>query len=152
MRNNDRHTAFGNQLIEVHDWLRGELARLQDDLDAGVERPQPLQAHCLAFCQALTRHHTGEDGGPFPALAEQFPELRPTIDKLIQDHDMISGILARIETLLADADDLKRVRSELDGLAAIMESHFSYEERTITAALNALDLPGEGTPEFLRTD
>lgn len=156
VHNNGRHQAFGNQLIDVHQWLREELASLRDNLDAYLsgeaDRPMPLQAHCLTFCQALTRHHTGEDRGPFPALAEQFPELRPTIDRLMQDHDLISGILARMETILTGPDDVRKVRKEIDGLAAIMESHFAYEERTIFAALNALDLPGEGTPEFLRTD
>ena len=32
-----------------------------------------------------------------------------------------------------------RLLAELDGLSAIMESHFSFEERRIREALDALD-------------
>jgi hypothetical protein len=35
-------------------------------------------------------------------------------------------------------DNVQRVRSELDGLAAVLESHFRWEERRLTDALNAL--------------
>ncbi|GAB3374186.1 hypothetical protein GCM10027452_32160 [Micromonospora halotolerans] len=40
--------------------------------------------------------------------------------------------------LLAGAADGRTVRAELDGLAALLESHFSYEERKLAAALNRL--------------
>ncbi|GAA3211170.1 hypothetical protein [Nonomuraea helvata] len=46
------------------------------------------------------------------------------------------------------------MRGELDGLSAIMESHFAYEEREIVTALNRLDVPGwhRDVPRFLRTE
>ena len=65
----------------------------------------------------------------FPALAQRYPELRPIVDKLVEDHRLIADIVARIE----ETDDPR----ELDGLAAIMESHFAFEERRILAALRA---------------
>ena len=138
---NDRITAFGNQLIEMHDWLRPELA----DLQAGTAGSRDLRGHCLAFCSALTRHHTGEDATGFPALARQFPELEPVIQQLTHDHEMITEILTRIERLAGDPAGMSR---ELDGLAAIMESHFAYEERKIVEALNALEWDGP-RPDFL---
>jgi hypothetical protein len=47
-----------------------------------------------------------------------------------------------------DAAEANRVRGELGGLTAILESHFAFEERRIVAALNAL--PAEaGTAESL---
>lgn len=152
-----RLTAFGNQLIEVHDWLREELARLGDDVDAHLEgraeRPRQLRAHCLAFCSALTLHHTGEDAGAFPTLAERFPELRPVIEQLEHDHLLVADILRDLETLVEGLDDrppgpeeARRVRATLDGLAAIMESHFVYEEKKIVAALDSLGSPGD--PDF----
>jgi iron-sulfur cluster repair protein YtfE (RIC family) len=158
----DRLTAFGNQLIEVHDGLRDELDRLKADVAAHLagtgERPRELRAHCLAFCAAIHRHHTGEDDGAFPVLAERFPELRPVIERLEQDHHMVAGILRRMEALLAGVEppvpeaDVRRVRGELDGLAAILASHFAYEERQIVTALNALRVPAwdDTTPAFLR--
>ncbi|WP_157249764.1 hemerythrin domain-containing protein [Nonomuraea typhae] len=130
--------AFGTQLIEAHQWLREELARLREDLGAGG-RPADLRAHCLAFCSALTRHHTGEDAVAFPALAERHPELRPVLAQLEEDHQLVADILRRISAL--DGSDPKAALAELDGLTAIMESHFAFEERKIVAALDALDLP-----------
>ena len=67
---NGRLRAFGNQLIEMHIWLRAELARLREDVDSYLdgrgERSRELRAHCLTFCSAQNRHHTGEDDGAFP--------------------------------------------------------------------------------------
>lgn len=160
-----RLAAFGTQLIEVHLWLREELARLQDNVDAFLdgtgERPRELRAHCLTFCSALERHHTGEDAGAFPALAQQFPELRPVIEKLEHDHQLVDGILRKIEDLVGGLGDpaelgeeeVAKVRGELDGLTAIMESHFTFEERRIVTALNELRVSGwtESRPDFLRT-
>src|ERR1700754_1908580 len=160
---NGRLTAFGNQLIEVHMWLREELARLREAVDsffAGGARPRAPRGHSLTFCSALNRHHTGEDGGAFPALAEQFPELRPVLEQLEHDHHMVTGILRNLEELLGDLDadpgpaEAQRMRAELEGLAALLESHFVYEEKRIVAALDALDVPSwkGSAPDFLLPD
>lgn len=148
----DRLTAFGNQLVDVHLWLREELARLRGGLDAHLsgtgDRPRELRAHCLAFCSALTRHHTAEDGGVFPALAAAHPELRPVLDELAHDHVQVEEILVRLQTLLDDLpaeplgpEEARRVSGELDGLIALVESHFTYEEKKLVAALNGLSVP-----------
>ncbi len=154
-----RLRAFGNQLIDVHIWLREELAALREDIDAhlaGGARPRELRAHCLAFCSALNRHHTGEDDGAFPELARRFPELRPVLEELRRDHRLVEDCLRRLQDLagrLDQAADPVEVRRELDSLAALMETHFVYEEKRIVSALNALDVPGwdRSRPEFLRT-
>lgn len=159
-----RLTAFGNQLIGVHLWLRDELARLQDDVDAYLDGhgqpPRSLQAHCLAFCGAISRHHTGEDTEAFGVLAEQFPDLRPVLEQLGHDHQVVAEILGRLEELLggldttADPAAARGVRGELDGLAAILESHFGYEERRLVTVLNSADKADweRAQPEFLRTE
>ncbi|MFD3524421.1 hemerythrin domain-containing protein [Streptomyces sp. NPDC058653] len=146
-----RLAAFGNQLIDVHIWLREELARLRDDVDdhlaGGGERPRELRAHCLAFCSALTRHHTAEDEGVFPALARHSPELAPVLEQLAHDHHMVTGMLGRLQDLVdgigpaPSPAEARRVRGELDGLVALVESHFTYEEKKLVDALNALGAP-----------
>jgi hemerythrin-like domain-containing protein len=136
---NGRLTALGNQLIEIHLWLREELARLRTSLDSpgGDLRLSPdLRAHCLGFCAALTRHHGGEDGGAFRVLAEREPALRPVLAELAEDHRVVADILRRVEELTAGPDAGPAVRAELDGLAALLESHFTYEEKKLVAALN----------------
>jgi Hemerythrin HHE cation binding domain len=145
---NDRLTAFGNQLVDMHIWLREELAGLSDDVDLYLEggggRPRELRAHCLTFCSALTAHHTGEDGGVFPLLADRIPELRPVLEELQRDHEIVAGILRRIEGVVGvvernpGPDAARRVRAELGGLTALLESHFGYEERRLVSALNSL--------------
>jgi hypothetical protein len=131
----DRLAAAGRQLIEIHEWLRERL----DELRAG--RVTSLGAHCLAFCAAVTRHHTAEDAGPFVQLAEEYPALRPVIDELSRDHEIIAGLLRRVEELASGTAGEGRIRQELDGLAALLESHFPYEERKLATALNDLPAP-----------
>lgn len=100
-----------------------------------------LLTHCLAFCTALTSHHQGEDNGMFAQLLRERPELAATIANLVEDHGLIASILSRVGELADRAVEprgsaLEAIGRELDGLAAIMESHFSYEERTISEALD----------------
>ncbi|MFD7450538.1 hemerythrin domain-containing protein [Kitasatospora sp. NPDC059827] len=145
-----RTAALSLQLSQAHNELRRRLANLR----AGLARRTPpegsvsddfpsdgsLGAHCLAFCAALTNHHQGEGQGLFTALVRERPDLAPTVAKLAEDHDLITHILARVRDLAEQAvraTDLEAVGRELDGLAAIMESHFAYEERAIGAALDA---------------
>lgn len=133
-----RVAALGDELVRIHDSLRAGLRHLRT---GGAETGRPLAAHCLAFCDALTRHHTGEDGGALPALAAQFPELRPLLDKMAEDHVLISGIVARVDALARESAEgsAPGLPAELDGLSAILESHFSFEERRIRAAVDRLD-------------
>ena len=134
----DRLAAWGQELVEVHDRLRDELDRLLDGLDETSALTPELRTHCVAFCGAVGRHHTGEDRTAFPALAAQYPELRDTLDGLARDHHVVAGILQSIDAVLTSSDDLVQARSEIDGLAAILESHFRWEERAIVAALDGL--------------
>ncbi len=126
----------------MHDRLRDELDTLLEHLGEGTGLTADLRAHCVAFCGAVGRHHTGEDRTAFPALAAQYPELRGTLEGLERDHVMVAGILQRIDEALRTADgDPARARGEIDGLAAILESHFRWEERAIVAALDGLADP-----------
>lgn len=131
--------AIGGELVRVHQWLREELARIHDQLDTG-EDLMPLQAHCVAFCAAITRHHTSEDATAFPALAGQAPELAPVLEQLSQDHRLVEDIVLQLRELLCavTSENLDEVRREVDGLSAILESHFRWEEKVLVDALNTL--------------
>jgi iron-sulfur cluster repair protein YtfE (RIC family) len=130
-----RVTALSEQLVQVHQALRGRLASLRADATAV---PDDLLSHCLSFCAALHTHHTGEDHQLFPALQAAHPELAPVIGKLAEDHVLVAGILGQLRDLLAAPPDPATLHRELDGLTAILESHFSFEERRIAAALDTL--------------
>lgn len=77
----------------------------------------------------------------FSALLRERPDLAATVANLVEDHGMIASILSRVRVLADRAADspesaAEPIGRELDGLAAIMESHFGYEERTISDALD----------------
>jgi len=129
------------QLAQAHQELRRQINQLKAGL--GQHRPDGdvLVAHCLAFCAALTSHHQGEDIGMFAELLRERPDLAGTVANLVQDHEMIASILSRVAELAGHAAGshgpaLEAIGRELDGLAAIMESHFNYEERAISEALD----------------
>ncbi|MEV6847604.1 hemerythrin domain-containing protein [Actinoplanes sp. NPDC051411] len=134
-RHLDRAVALGRRLARAHQELRRRLGEIRDN--PGEHRT--LTDHCLAFCAALTAHHQGEDSGMFTELLRERPDLAGTVRNLVDDHDMIASILARVAELAgraATAESGERAAIELDGLAAIMENHFRYEERAIGDVLD----------------
>ncbi|MEV7552817.1 nitroreductase/quinone reductase family protein [Amycolatopsis sp. NPDC089917] len=146
-RIDDRVRGMGDFLVEVHAWLREEIATLRagiDDLVAGradsLTMEKSLRAHCVSFCEALTKHHTGEDMGAFPMLAQRFPALAPTLTKLGEDHVVVAALQKRIRGLVEGyvygESDPTRLRDDFDELAGRLEAHFAAEERTVVTALN----------------
>jgi iron-sulfur cluster repair protein YtfE (RIC family) len=151
----DRVKGLGDFLVEVHDWLRKDLVELRRQVDQildgrassdALERTQPdlaqeMLPHCLAFCGALERHHTGEDMGEFPMLAQRFPALAPALTKLGEEHTVVAGLQKEIRGLVdgyvPGQSDPTRLRDDLEGLASELEAHFAYEEKTVFDALNA---------------
>jgi len=140
-----RAAALGVELVAVHDGLRAELGRLRATVAAGGDpgRGRSLGEHCLAFCTALSAHHTGEDEHVFPALERRQPELAGVLAQLREDHHLIAVLLAGVEKAVARLPaapgeaDRQRFLGEVDGIGAIMESHFRFEERRIVTALDA---------------
>jgi hypothetical protein len=72
--------------------------------------------------------------------------LREVLDGLERDHLMVAGMLQRVAELAADLD-ADGARAELDGLAALLESHFTWEEKRLVTALNELG-PDELRPRW----
>jgi Hemerythrin HHE cation binding domain len=135
----DHAVAFSLRLAQAHQELRRQIGQLKVHL--GRHRPDsPLLIHCLAFCAALNSHHQGEDTGMFAELVRERPGLAGTVANLVQDHQMIASILSRVaelaDNVAGSGGALEAIEGELDGLMAIMESHFAYEERTISQALD----------------
>ncbi|MCM4079092.1 hemerythrin domain-containing protein [Paractinoplanes hotanensis] len=126
-----RFRAYGNQLIGAHLRLREMVDDLYDALDEGRD----LRLHCLTLCTAVTRHHTAEDATVFPLLAERHPELADFLGDLRRDHEIIGGMVHRLESATT--------HEELDGLSAVLETHFIGEEKRLTGVLNALEPLGD---------
>ncbi|MFK5689801.1 hemerythrin domain-containing protein [Ornithinimicrobium sp. LYQ92] len=141
-----RLVAWSQELREVHGRLRDALEVVRDavDEDGGAEAAtRDLLLFCHGFCAALTGHHEGEDRHLFPAVAAAYPELAPTLRSLQQDHSMIGHLVGGLQKAVeasATPDELDR---HLEGIAAIMESHFRYEERQLLRVLDGLALTAE---------
>lgn len=138
-----RLIAWGGELRAVHDRLREALRVSQEALVVGEEAEpatRDLLLFCHGFCTALAGHHEGEDRTLFPAIARQHPGLRDTLGKLEQDHSMMAHLIGGLQDAADRAAPRAELHRHLEGLAAIMESHFRYEERALLEVLDRLVL------------
>lgn len=110
------------------------------DGDKAAPAESDLLLFCHGFCTVLTRHHSSEDQTLFPAIATTRPELAETLRKLEQDHAMIAKLMVALRGVLDGAVPAAQIERHLDGIAAIMKSHFRYEERELLHVLDSLDL------------
>jgi hypothetical protein len=150
----DRVVAWDAELRAVHARLREALAVARAAVDsqadadtipdAAAAASADLLLYCTGFCAALDGHHRSEDAGLFPALEAEHPDLAPTIRKLMQDHSMLNHLLMQFRGALQGPPDRAVLRGHLEGIAAIMESHFRYEERELLEPLAALRSSAEG--------
>lgn len=133
----------------MHHRLREALEVTRTALDEGVpgeSATRELLLYCHGFCAALDSHHQGEDRTLFPAIAAAHPELRPVLRSLEQDHSMIAHLLGGLSAAVDRAASPEELDRHLEGIAALMENHFRYEERQLLAVLETLELtaaPGE---------
>ena len=141
-----RLIAWDHELRSAHSRLRAALSATREALAAGEDAPDAtseLVLYCIGFCAALDGHHGAEDRQLFPALRAEQPELGGVIDKLMQDHSMLAHLLASLRSAAERGDGAAAIGGHLDGIAAIMESHFRFEEREILDPLRALVLEGD---------
>lgn len=139
-----RLVAWDRELREVHDRLRGALRVAREAADVDVpDAARDLLLYCHGFCVALSGHHLGEDRALFPSLRVAHPQLAPVIAKLEQDHSMIASLLAGLRAAVDAAESGERLARHLEGLAAIMESHFRFEERELLGILSSLELDAD---------
>jgi len=138
-----RLVAWATELRQVHDRLRQALRVAQE---AALQGRSPetagreLLLFCHGFCAALTGHHEGEDRELFPAIAAAHPELRDTLRYLQQDHSMIAHLVGGLQSSVKASATPVELARHLEGIAAIMESHFRYEERQLLEVLETLAL------------
>jgi len=138
-----RLVAWRRQLLEAHDRLRLALATAEEAARAGgvvADASRDLLLFCHGFCVALDGHHRGEDALLFPAVVAQYPDAARIVAKLQQDHDMIATLLAGFDAAVRAAEPPATLALHLQGFAAIMESHFRFEERELEPLLDRLQL------------
>ncbi len=130
----------------VHRRLREALRVTRDAVRDGADAEpatRDLLVFCHGFCAALTGHHEGEDERLFPAVAAAYSELGDTLRYLRQDHSMIGHLLSGLRAAVDRAATPAEISGHLEGLAAIMENHFRYEERQLLSVLDSLVLDAD---------
>jgi deazaflavin-dependent oxidoreductase (nitroreductase family) len=149
---------LADKLVEIHTWLRDQLRHVRAAADAhfaaraahtGPGDPPPvglnlqIRQHCLAFCESLHFHHSGEDAVMLPGLEQQHPHLRDTIERLREQHGTVAKIQGELEDALADVAtaDPDRFRAELDLMSQELEAHLDYEEASLLPVLAAIPFP-----------
>ena len=124
-----RIVAWDRELRAAHARLRAalELAResIESETASAADPGSDLMLFCIGFCSALDGHHRSEDTALFPRLRAQRPELGDAIDKLMQDHSMLSYLLASLRAAVEAGEDRDALSRHLDGFSAIMQSDFA---------------------------
>lgn len=154
-------TSLADKLVEVHTWLRGQLAQVHAETEAHFAAraahrgagapPAPglglqIRQRCLAFCQALEFHHTSEDGHVLPVMEGYHPHLRPVFDRLREEHRSIAAAQSALAALLAGVAiaEPDRFRTELASMTEQLTAHLDYEEAEILPLL--ADVPWPPVP------
>lgn len=160
-------TAIGRQsqetLLQVHEHLRTELRELQEaaaQVAAGAMDPAAarsllnrmamrqnywtLGAFCAQYCRVVSIHHTIEDYQMFPSLRREDSSLKPVLDQLHWEHEVIAEQIDRVDRALVemmnDPSNLGEVRRVSDGLGDMLLSHLVYEEDELLGALGRLEI------------
>jgi deazaflavin-dependent oxidoreductase (nitroreductase family) len=134
----DGADSGGAVLTRVHDAFRRELALIRDEVAAtGASVGVQLRMNCLTLCAGLRNHHAGEDGMLFPMLAEQRPDLAPTLERLRVEHERVAALVAQLQVAVDGPADPALLRREVDRLVDELEQHLAYEEEQLVPALDA---------------
>jgi hemerythrin-like domain-containing protein len=139
-----RVVAWGQELREVHKRLREALGLARSAIEDGASGPtatRELQIYCIGFCAALTGHHRSEDATLFDVALAAEPDLAPVIADLKRDHSMLDHLLGELERAARSGADRDELLRHLDGIEAVMETHFRFEEKKLVAVLDGADRP-----------
>jgi len=144
----ERLIAWADELRRVHARLR-EALELAYDGDSDLDTEKDLLLYCWGFCVALDGHHRAEDAMLFPAIVATRPDLAKVIATLSADHTMIEHLIGGLRTAMEAGLSAEEKRRHLDGIGAVMETHFRFEEKKLIEVLEAsalLSLGDDPTP------
>jgi hemerythrin-like domain-containing protein len=143
-RETERVIAWAVEMRRMHEKLRHALDVVRGELDGpnclSSESIDNLLVYCYGFCTALDGHHSGEDRILFPSIERAHPGLAPALRTLRQDHSMISHLIRGLRAAGERSAEPGVLNQHLEGIAALMENHFRYEERLLTTVLEGLAL------------
>lgn len=147
-----RIVAWGQELREVHRRLRDALEVARSAVQDGASGPaaaRDLQLYCVGFCVALTGHHRSEDATLFDLVLAAEPGLAPVVADLKRDHSMLDHLLGELERAAMSGADQDALLRHLDGIEAVMETHFRFEEKKLVDVLDGADRSEADRQELL---
>lgn len=150
--------AAQDALVAVHEHLRQEMRQVigvLDQIAAGAADPAAgrslvnrmtmrqnywsVGAFCATYCRILTLHHTIEDQRLFRDLRDDDASLSPVLERLSEEHEVIAGLLDRLDrALVGMVDDPGAVgpaRAAALALSEALLSHLGYEEEQLLGPL-----------------
>ncbi|GAA3282870.1 nitroreductase/quinone reductase family protein [Streptomyces lavendulae subsp. grasserius] len=153
--------TLAGKLLEVHTWLRAQLRHVSAETEAHLAAraahtgpggpPAPgiglqIRQRCLAFCQSLEFHHTGEDAHLFPGIAAHHPHLADTFERLREEHRTVARIQSELVDLLGRVAiaEPERLRAGLRRMTEELTAHLDHEERTLLPLLEEVPWPPAG--------
>ncbi|MEU8892395.1 nitroreductase/quinone reductase family protein [Streptomyces sp. NPDC048442] len=153
--------TVGDKLMEIHTWLRGQLARIRTDAEAHFEAAVSfpgaptlpglglqIRQHCLAFCETLDFHHKSEDAAVFPQIELHHPHLADALAQLRDEHARVSELKSQLAALLGEFQtaDPGVFLAELTRMSDELTAHMDYEESVILPILSGIPLPSGPPP------
>lgn len=133
-----RASSASEALKRVHDMFRRELSLIRKEVtESGPGLGAQLRVNCLTLCQGLHNHHTGENIAMFPFLADRYPELAPTLERLSREHERIATLVEELRGVIsAEGADPALVLAEVERLTDELERHLAYEEEQLLPILD----------------
>ena len=132
----------------IHDALRRDLVRLERAVSAPVseDRRAVLCGHATWVLDVLHHHHVGEDEGLWPLVLTKRPDLKPLMEQMEQEHEMLAeasdGLRTALAEYAADGSDTRReaVADAVRNMQATTLPHLEHEEReAMPLVLDTLD-------------
>ncbi len=163
----DDGRQVAQHLIDVHDHLRAELAKVRDIVDQvqdgsvspGAARDEIAEltirqndwvmgAYCASYCRTVTTHHSIEDASLFPHLRQREAGIAAVIDRLEVEHRVIHAVLEEVDAALVafvgSPGDFSAIDAAMDSLSDTLLSHLSYEEQQLVEPLARVGMyPGQ---------
>ncbi|CAM5260879.1 cation-binding protein [Streptomyces spiroverticillatus] len=153
--------TVGDKLLEIHVWLRGQLARVRADAEAhfaaaAADPGAPtlpglglqIRQHCLAFCETLDFHHRSEDAAVFPQIEHHQPHLAEALARLREEHRKVADLKSELAAHIREfrTADPGTFLAELTRMSEELTAHMDYEESVILPILSGIPLPSGPPP------
>jgi hemerythrin-like domain-containing protein len=135
--------SIATAVMMSHHGFRRDIPRFGAAMEAlaggGAGNLDALRDEWRSFRATLHGHHYAEDTGIFPNLAREHEALRPTLERLTEDHRRIDPLLERGDGAFADLPRTVATAAEVIAeLGALLEPHLATEEAEVIPHLRAL--------------